>query len=289
MTTRYDCTMFFNENDLYEIRLNQHWDFIDKFIVVEAGETFTGLKKTFNFDLERFEKYKDKIIYRTFDNFKDAMAAHPELCDDWCMNDKTGGPDSMHDHFQYNYMYHVLKEVGAQDRDPIYFSCCDEIVKPEAFEACRQMLEETPVVEGQRRPLFMFHYWLYVYKVNLLCQHWSQHVSGGMTEFGNFHKLLPATIRGQYLSDFNVPDGGWEFTFLDPADGETALAKHRSWGHSRDIYPGKKTKFEFTQKEESVERLFDDYKPTKVDIAYGTHPDYIVDNLDKLQNLIYKE
>jgi len=28
----YDCCLFFNENDIYEIRLNQHWDFVDKFI-----------------------------------------------------------------------------------------------------------------------------------------------------------------------------------------------------------------------------------------------------------------
>jgi hypothetical protein len=45
--------MFFNENDIFEIRLNQHWDFVDKFIVVEAGETHTGLKKPYNFDHER--------------------------------------------------------------------------------------------------------------------------------------------------------------------------------------------------------------------------------------------
>ena len=39
----YDCTMFLNENDLFEIRINEHWDFIDKFILIEANETHTGL------------------------------------------------------------------------------------------------------------------------------------------------------------------------------------------------------------------------------------------------------
>lgn len=283
--------MFFNENDLYEIRLNSHWDFIDKFVVIEAGETFTGLKKPFNFDHARFEKYKEKIHYVTFDNFKDEMAAHPELMDEYCLNDKAGGVDSPYNDFQYNYLVKVLTDLGADDRDVIYASCCDELVKFEAFEACRQMLEETPVDPDPnvRRPVYMFQYWLYVYKFNLLHKHWSQHLSGSMTEFSTWKKILPAQLRHRYISDFNVPDAGWEFTFLDAGDGDMALAKHRSWAHSKDpAPPGKKRKFDLETKEESVNQLFDDYKPTVVDITSETHPQYIVDNIDKLQNFIYK-
>ena len=79
--TVYDCTLFWNENDLYELRLNQHWSFVDKFIVVEAGETHTGNKKSFNFDHKRFEKYKSKIIYATFDSFQEEILKHSELLD----------------------------------------------------------------------------------------------------------------------------------------------------------------------------------------------------------------
>ena len=32
----YDCSPFFNENDIYEVHLKEHWDFVDKFISVEA-------------------------------------------------------------------------------------------------------------------------------------------------------------------------------------------------------------------------------------------------------------
>ena len=62
--TVYDCTMFFNENDLFEIRLATHNEFVDKFIVVEAGETHTGHKKPFNFDHERFKPWADKFEIR---------------------------------------------------------------------------------------------------------------------------------------------------------------------------------------------------------------------------------
>ena len=69
----YDLSMFFNENDLYELRLNQHWDFVDKFIVVESREAHTGYRKPLNFDHDRFEKYKEKLIYISYDNTADEL------------------------------------------------------------------------------------------------------------------------------------------------------------------------------------------------------------------------
>ena len=60
--TVYDCCPFWNENDLYELRLNQHWDFVDKFIVTEVGETHTGNKKPFNFDHDRFESISQRLF-----------------------------------------------------------------------------------------------------------------------------------------------------------------------------------------------------------------------------------
>jgi len=47
-------------------------------------------------------------------------------------------------------------------------------------------------------------------------------------------------------------------------------------------------KFEHTTKEEAVERFFQDYPVTLVDIKESTHPSYIVNNLDKFQNFIFK-
>ena len=71
--------MFFNENDLLEVRLNQHWDQVDKFIIVEASETHTGLKKPLLFDHNRFAKYKEKIVYRSIGSFEEEMSKNPNL------------------------------------------------------------------------------------------------------------------------------------------------------------------------------------------------------------------
>ena len=32
----YDCFPFLNENDILELRINQHWDFVDKFIIIDG-------------------------------------------------------------------------------------------------------------------------------------------------------------------------------------------------------------------------------------------------------------
>ena len=291
--TVYDCCMFLNENDLFEIRLNTHWDFVDKFIVIEAGETHTGLKKTLKFDHERFKPYASKIEYRSFDSFEEEMAKHPELLDQTALADK--GPrmvseDWTRDHFQFNYIFKVLQDLGAQDDDIAYVSCLDELIKPAAFATALTVFEDkTATFIHGLRPAFGFHYYLYAYKFNLLHKHWAEHYAGLITEVGNFKKILPATIREHSIATHtNVPDAGWHFTFLDGTDGEMVLEKQRSWAHSKDVYDGQKVKFNHTTTEEALERFFHDYRVEMVEIIEETHPKYIVDNLDRLQNFIYR-
>ena len=89
----YDCCTFLNENDLYEIRFKEHWNYVDKFIIVEAGETHTGLSKPFNFDKKRFEQYQEKIVYVTFDSFEEEMKKHPELLDGAALSNR--GPSKV--------------------------------------------------------------------------------------------------------------------------------------------------------------------------------------------------
>ena len=59
----YDCTMFFDESMIFELRLNILNDFVDKFVVVESLFTHSGEKKQKNFNIENYPKFKDKIIY----------------------------------------------------------------------------------------------------------------------------------------------------------------------------------------------------------------------------------
>lgn len=290
----YDCCCFLNENDLYEIRLNQHWDFVDKFIVIEAGETHTGRKKTLKFDHERFKPYASKIEYRSFDSFDEEISKYPHLVDTRTKSaygTNENSKDWLRDHFQHNYITKVLDEIGAEDTDIAYISCLDEILKKSAFDYALPHFQDKNALYGPGlRPIFFLDMYLYAYKVNLLCLPWTQHYIGTITEVSNFKRILPATMRQASISTHGrIPDAGWHFTFLDNTEGEMVLEKQRSWAHSRDPMPeGEKLKYDNTTAEEALDKFFRDYKVTKVDITKDTHPQYLVDNIEKYKNLIYK-
>ena len=302
----YDCFPFFNENDLLEIRINQHWDYVDKFIITEAGETHTGIKKPFNFDHKRFEKYKEKLIYRKFNNFQEEINENLELglLDNFSIHDRSRAgqftDDWIRDHFQGNYPIKILKEIGAKDDDIIYISALDEILSDQGFEeGIARFANKDEMYElksgGEKvhsqnnqpvliRPTFGFFLDMYVYKFNLFCKKISV---AQMTEFSVLKQMLPSTMRGMSMGTHpSVDNAGWHFTFLDDTGGEKVLEKQKSWAHSRDVLPGQKVKFTHINKQEALERLFADYQIKNVEVSEATHPKYLINNLDKYKNYI---
>ena len=59
----FDCFMYFNEELMLEVRLNELNQYVDKFIIVESSYTHSGENKGFNFNKEKFKKFADKIEY----------------------------------------------------------------------------------------------------------------------------------------------------------------------------------------------------------------------------------
>ena len=59
----YDCFMFFDEEMLLDLRLNIMNQYVDKFVITEANYMHNGSRKKFNFNINNFPKFKDKIIY----------------------------------------------------------------------------------------------------------------------------------------------------------------------------------------------------------------------------------
>ena len=68
-----DCTSFFNEHMMYEVRLNILKDKVDKFIVTESTFSHSGKKKKLNFDINNYPKFKDKITYIVIDKEPDGI------------------------------------------------------------------------------------------------------------------------------------------------------------------------------------------------------------------------
>ena len=59
----YDCFMFFDEEMLLDLRLHIMNEYVDKFIITEATYLHSGKSKKLIFDINKFPKFKDKIIY----------------------------------------------------------------------------------------------------------------------------------------------------------------------------------------------------------------------------------
>lgn len=74
----FDCFMFNGEFELAQIRFSELWDHVEKFVVVEAAETFTGQPKPLMF-LENaglFDAFREKIVHVPVESFP-AYCEHP--------------------------------------------------------------------------------------------------------------------------------------------------------------------------------------------------------------------
>ena len=108
----YDCITFFNENLQVDLRFNILHEYVDKFVVCESKFDHKGNPKKLNFQLEKFEKFKNKIIYLVLEN------QFPDISDPW----KTQA-------YQREYILKNLDEANPDDY--IFFSDPDEIPRPE--------------------------------------------------------------------------------------------------------------------------------------------------------------
>ena len=63
----YDCFQFFDEEMLLDLRLNILDEYVEKFVITEATYTHNGRSKKLLFDINKFSKFKNKIIYIVVD------------------------------------------------------------------------------------------------------------------------------------------------------------------------------------------------------------------------------
>ena len=107
----FDCFMFNGEFDLAVMRFTELWDHVEKFIVVEAAETFTGSPKPLMFreNIDRFADFRDKIVHVPVETFP-ASCQHP-----WAK-----------DFYQRDAMLRGLDGLAAED-DYVVIADADEI------------------------------------------------------------------------------------------------------------------------------------------------------------------
>lgn len=114
-----DCFTFWKELDLLEIRLNELYKSVDKFILVEASRTQSLIEKPFYFEenKERYSKFLDKIIHVKVDDYP---SNDSNL---WNM-----------ENFQRNCISLGLEKINLSDNDTILISDLDEIPNSSIIE-----------------------------------------------------------------------------------------------------------------------------------------------------------
>ena len=198
----FDCFIFNNELDLLKLRLNELFNLVDYFVIVESTHTFQGNVKPLHLKehWSSLEQFKDKIIHVIVDDMpNNGNAWHNE-------------------HHQRNCILRGLTK--ATDFDLIIISDCDEIIRPSIINDMRNNPRD---IYGLRVPYFNF-------KFNyLLINHWeSYHV--WMTA-GRKHLIQsPEKFRSNRMQlnslNFNADNGrtkiyehaGWHFTYLGNND-----------------------------------------------------------------------
>ena len=69
----YDCTTFYSEHMMLDVRFHVLNDYVEKFIVTESLYSHSGQPKKLNFDINNYPKFKDKIIYLVIDQEPDDL------------------------------------------------------------------------------------------------------------------------------------------------------------------------------------------------------------------------
>ena len=212
--------MYFDEDLLLDLRLNSLNKFVDKFVITEATYTHNGSKKKLNFDIGKFKKFKDKIIYIIVED-------QPENILDLSDNDtKERKGEKLilngmaRDYFQRENLLKGLEE--ASDNDLILISDLDEI--PDLNKIDMTKINNKIIIFEQK----MFYYklnlfyeeytWLgtkAVKKENFISPQWLRNIKGK-----NYPKWRIDTIfsKKKYSNLHFVKNGGWHFTCLRTAE-----------------------------------------------------------------------
>ena len=121
----FDCFMFFDEEMLLDLRLNILNKYVDKFVVTEAAYMHSGKPKKLIFDINKFQKFKDKITYIPIEKHPPNLLEINDNDDKKKINSKRIFNAYKREIYQINKTQEGILE--AKDDDIIMISDLDEI------------------------------------------------------------------------------------------------------------------------------------------------------------------
>ena len=224
----FDCTTYFDEKMLMDVRFNVLDEYVHKFIVVESIYSHSGEKKNLNFDINLYPKFKDKIEYLVIEEEPKNLASNDEIV----LNPHLKRLNSIKRIEQsYNYMKKGIS--SAQDEDLILISDNDEIPNL-----------DSNMFKTNKNSFILFKQFFFYYKFNYLYDRMVWFGTKGckkkkFSKFSNLRNLknkkypfwrLDTFFSNLKQTDINIiNDGGWHFTNLKSA--EDLYIKLKNFGH----------------------------------------------------------
>tara|TARA_B100000886_G_scaffold500_1_gene365 strand:+ start:1256 stop:2071 length:816 start_codon:yes stop_codon:yes gene_type:complete len=266
----YDCFSYLDEDLLLDLRLNILNELVDYFVIVEGNKTWQNNNKNYNFDITKFQKFKEKIIYIKI----------------------TDMPDGDNPYLRENHQRNCISKglENAKNDDLIIVSDLDEIPNPNKIKEFNKNMK-----------FAVFKQMHFYYKINLQSQinpFWfgsricvKKHLKSPQWLRSLKFKKRPFWRLDKYRLNNIIEDGGWHFCNLKSP--EKLLYKYKNLCETNDPYAFKeKIEEKFLNLKEITNRVEngldiigrgENYKPISLDYKF---PTYILDNRDKLKKWI---
>ena len=286
----FDCTTYYDEELMMDIRFNTLNDQVEKFIVVESLFSHSGNKKKLNFDINNYSKFKDKIIYIVIENEPNNLKKGDKL------NQSEKRMNSLKRIEQsYDSMLDGIKEAG--ENDLIILSDNDEIPNLTSDQFL-----------NSKKNIIIFKQLLFYYKFNLNYENLTWFGSKAcrkkklksMTWLRNLKNkpyswwrldVLFSNYKERDLEIIN--DGGWHFTNIKTP--EKLYEKLKNFGH-HDEFDESGIDLNFIKSKISNKEVFYDHFLDKKDpnkwrsnyklkkVSSSVLPEYLANNHQKYQN-----
>ena len=288
----FDCTTFYSEHLMMDVRFNVLNEYVHKFIVSESTFSHSGKPKKLNFDINNYPKFKDKIIYIIIDKEPNGIIGtedKPLTTVDKRINSVK--------RIELSYDYMAKSLDIALDNDLIVLSDNDEIPNLGSKK-----------FKNSNKDIFIFKQLFFYYKFNLLydlvpwygtkaakkkkllSMSWLKNLKNKQYPFWRLDTLF---LNNKYINLDIINDGGWHFTNLKTP--EELYQKLTNFGHHDEFelsgltvndlkkkIKEKKVFFNhFVDKENYKERWNYDYKLKKIDNELL--PQYLKNNLKKFK------
>ncbi|MCI0429010.1 MAG: class I SAM-dependent methyltransferase [Rhodospirillales bacterium] len=181
----YDAFMFFNELDLLELRLRETEGVVDKWVIVEASVTHSGLPKPsyFRQDADRFAPWRERIMHTCADI--------------------PGGNAAEREANHRNAVGAALRSAGVQPDDIVSTSDLDEIPSADAIRRYRPEMGAVSLAQP------LSYYWL-----NCVGGSWG---GGRIATWRAIHDHFGGslhTLRQNGTPPALPCPGGWHFSYL---------------------------------------------------------------------------